>query len=354
MNRRKFLLKSGLVGSTFLLPALSTSCKFNSGKEPERFYTPARKMVMMTMLSLQKQNWEHGIASQAFVEAEDETMMILMAKEAVQRQGSDGRLAVISHANGINDSATSLEAVLRTAEILDDRDMKNAAARMIAYLFETAPRTKEGFIHHSYHGPELWADSIYMAPPFLAYAGYPHEAYRQVKGIIDKLWIEDESLFAYRWNEEAQQISHPNLWGLANAHAISGMTKLIGHLPDQMSPEKEELKNYVRKHLAGCLKYVRDDYLFHNNINDPSTFVETSLAMRVADSIFKGINAGWLDADFLEKGLNIRNAVLQRVDNLGYVIGVPGPPSYSSAGWSSEGQAFFLMMEASYDKLVKE
>ncbi len=46
---------------------------------------------MMAMLSLQKQNWEHGIASQAFIEAGDQQMMMLMAKEAVLRQGSDGR-----------------------------------------------------------------------------------------------------------------------------------------------------------------------------------------------------------------------------------------------------------------------
>ena len=58
---------------------------------------------------------------------------------------------------------------------------------------------------------------------------------------------------------------------------------------------------------------MRDDFLFHNNINDPSTFVETSLAMRVADSVFKGINAGWINSDYLETAFNIRNAVHQKV-----------------------------------------
>ncbi len=351
MIRRDFLLKSGLIGGAFILPALSSNCKNNTIKEPEQFYTPVRRKVMMAMLSMQKQNWEHGIASQAFVEAGDQQMMMFMAKEAVLRQGSDGRLAVMSIANGINDSATPLEAVLRTAEILDDREMKNAAARMLTYLFETAPRTEEGFIHHSYHGPELWSDSIYMAPPFVAFAGYPEEAYKQAKGIIERLWIEQESLFAYRWNADTGEISHPNLWGLANAHAISGMTKLESHLPERMAAEKDLLRDYIRKHITGCLKYLRDDYLFHNNINAPSTFVETSFAMRAADTIFKGITAGWLERDQLETALNMRKAVHARVDDLGYVVGVPGPPSYSFPGWSSEGQAFFLMMEASYDNL---
>ena len=345
--------KSGLAGGAVLLPGLYSSCKRTPADE-RNFYTPVREKVKNAMLSFQKQNWEHGIASQAFVEAGDEKMMILMAKEAVLRQGGDGRLAVISTANGINDSATPLEAVLRSAEILNDQEMKKAAETMITYLFETAPKTDEGFIHHSYHGPELWADSIYMAPPFLAYAGHPREAYYQAKGIIDRLWVEEKSLFSYRWNAESGTITHPNLWGLANAHAISGMTKLSGHLPGDMNQEREILRDLVRNHLAGCLKYIRSDFLFHNNIDDPATFVETSLAMRLADTVFKGINEGWLEHELLETAVNIRKAVHGKVDELGYVVGVPGPPSYSLPGRSSEGQAFFLMMEASFDRLGEE
>ncbi|TVR73789.1 MAG: glycosyl hydrolase [Marinilabiliales bacterium] len=350
MIRRDFLIKSGLLGSALFVPSVS-SCSRAIEEKTENIHAPIRNKVKMAMLSLQKQNWEHGIAAQAFVESGDETMMILMAREAVTRQGADGRLAVISTANGINDSATPLEAVLRTAEITGDESMKEAADRMLEYLFERAPRTEEGYIHHSYHGPELWADSIYMAPPFVAYAGYPEEAYRQAKAIIDRLWIEEEALFAYRWNAETGEISHSNLWGLANAHAIAGMTKLIGHLPPAMSAESNILKGFVRQHLEGCLRYMRDDYLFHNNINEPSTFVETSLAMRVADSVFKGIKEGWLENDYLDTALNIRTAVHEKVDDLGYVTGVPGPTTYARPAWSSEGQAFFLMMEASYDKL---
>ena len=350
MIRRDFLIKTGLLGSAALVPGLS-SCSRTHAVDDDDFYNPLRRKVKLAMLSLQKQNWEHGIAAQAFVENGDETMMMLMANEAVTRQGSDGRLAVISTANGINDSATPLEAVLKTADITGEERMRAAARGMLEYLFETAPRTPEGYIHHSYHGPELWADSIYMAPPFVAYAGYPEEAYRQAKAIIDRLWIEEESLFAYRWNADTGEISHPNLWGLANAHAIAGMTKLIGHLPPAMSAESDTLKGLVRRHLDGCLRYMRNDYLFHNNINEPETFVETSLAMRVADSIFKGIEAGWLDRGYIDTALNIRNAVHDRVDDLGYVTGVPGPTTYNRPAWSSEGQAFFLMMEASYDRL---
>jgi unsaturated rhamnogalacturonyl hydrolase len=353
MVRRDFLLSSGLISGTLLLPILN-SCRTRVNDEPETFYTGLRRKVMLAMLSMQRQNWEHGIAAQAFVEIGDEPMMILMAREAVLRQGGDGRLAVISTANGINDSATSLEAVIRSAEALNDTELKSAAERMLTYLFETAPRTAGGFIHHSYHGPELWADSIYMAPPFLAFAGYPEEAYRQAMGIIERLWISRDSLFAYRWNDETQTITHPNLWGLANAHALSGMAKLIGHLPESMAEETDKLRDQARRHLEGCMRHLNDNYLFHNIITDRSTFMETSLAMRVADTIFKGVTAGWIERDLLEFAQEIRKAVHGYVDEHGFVMGVPGPPSYSFPGRSAEGQAFFLMMEASFDRLGLE
>ncbi len=354
MIRRDFLLKSGLLGCTLLIPPISSSCKRATDEVTGQFYTPLRRRVMMAMLSMQRQNWEHGIASQAFVEIGDQEMMVLMAKEAAVRLGADGRLAVLGTAYGINDSATPLEAVLRSADILDDHELRSAAERTITYLFKDAPRTDEGYIHHSYHGPELWADTLYMGPPFIAYAGYPGEAYRQAKGIIDRIWIQEESLFASRWNADTRQITHPNFWGLGNAHAISGMTKLIEHLPGTMKRESDILKNYVRSHLTGCLRYMRNDYLFHNIINDPSTFVETSLAMRIADSIFKGVEAGWLDRDYLDTASNMRNAIYGKVNEFGYVTGVPGPPAYSLPARSSEGQAFFLMMEASFDSLDAE
>jgi rhamnogalacturonyl hydrolase YesR len=276
--------------------------------------------------------------------------MILMAKEAVLRQGSDGRLAVISTANGINDSATPGEAVLRCAALLNDGQMKAAAERMLNYLLHDAPRTLDGYVHHSHHGPELWADSIYMSPPFLAYAGHPAEALKQLKGIRDRLWNSAEKLFAYRWNDERGEITHPNLWGLANAHAIAGMTKVAEYLPPGMEKERAEVIGWIIQHLDGCLRHMRSDYLFHNIINDPASFIETSLAMRVAYAIYIGIMGGWIGNEYLETANKIRNAVAKTINEFGFVMGVPGPPSYSTPGRSSEGQAFFLMMEAACEQ----
>ncbi|MDG5800026.1 glycoside hydrolase family 88 protein [Marinilabiliaceae bacterium ANBcel2] len=352
MIRREFLLKSGMVGGALLTPLIGTATKPSASNFCKSgFYNEQRQKVKMAMLSMQKQNWEHGIASQAFVEIGDTQMMILLAKEAAVRQSSDGRLAVMSVANGIGDSATPIEALLKSAKILNDKDLTDAVDRMIEYYFNDAPRTKEGYVHHSYHGPELWSDTMYMGPPFIAYAGYPEEGLFQLLGIREKLYNKTHSLFHNRWNEESGGLRDDSFWGLGNAHAITGMVKLMENLPEKMSDEKEMLIEYIYDHLNGCLQHIREDYLFHNHLDDKSTFVESSLSERLAYIIFKGINEKWLDAKYKDIALNMRNAVSKQVDQFGYVNGIPGPPSYSQPNRSTEGQAFYLMMEAQYDKI---
>ncbi len=353
MIRRDFLLKTGILGGLITMPSVFLSCKNEKHELAKDFYSPLRRKVMMAMLTTQKQNWEHGIATQAFVEIGDENMMILMAKEAVVRQDSDGRLAVLGVANGITDSATPGEAVLKTSELLNEPNMKEAANKMLHYFFNEAPKSDAGILYHSHHGPELWSDSMYMAPPFFAYAGYPEEALKQLNGIRQKLWNSDKRLYAYRWSDATGLVSNPKLWGLANGHAIHGKVKLIEYLPPNYNTQRNELIKAVNEHLEGCLSYMRNDYLFHDTIDDDSTFVETSLAERLAYVIFKGTKQGWLDKKYLEKGKQMREAVYKQVDEFGFVKGIPGPPSYSVSTSSTEGQAFFLMMEAAYEELIK-
>lgn len=353
MIRRDFIVKSGWFGGLFLLPSFVNAAKIKAGDSAciDAFYTPIRRKVMLAMLSMQKQNWEHGIAAQAFVEIGDVSMMVLLAKEAVVRQDSDGRLAVLGVANGITDSAASGEAVLRTAALLNNKEMVNATDKMLNYLINHAPQSKDGLIYHSHHGPGLWADSMYMAPPFFAFAGHAHDALKQIIGIRNRLWIKEKSLFAYRWNEELQSITSSRLWGLANGHALHGMAKLIEYLPETMANEKSILVNCVKEHLEGCFKVMRVDYLFHDTLDDDSTCVESSLAMRVAYTIFKGVKQGWLSNSYLNTALRMREAVNTQIDDFGFVNGVPGPPSYSVPTHSTEGQAFFLMMETAHDAL---
>ena len=77
------------------------------------------------------------------------------------------------------------------------------------------------------------------------------------------------------------------------------------------------------------------------------------LSQMVAYTIFRGIHEKWLDKNYLDYANNMRHAVHQKVDKYGYIQDVCGAPFFESPGRATEGQAFFLLMEAAYKNLLK-
>jgi len=116
-------------------------------------------------------------------------------------------------------------------------------------------------------------------------------------------------------------------------------------LPGSMAEEKTRLTGYVHDLLDGCLKYLREDGLFHNVVNRPETFPEVNLSQMLAYSIYRGVAADYLDASYLKPAEIMRKAANDRVDKLGYVHDVCGVPNFDRSYFAPEGQAFYLLME---------
>jgi unsaturated rhamnogalacturonyl hydrolase len=348
MNRRKFFKKSLIPG---LLAASATGLVCQKSTQSESSDTILIDKVKRAMLSMQRASWEQGIAAQAFLEAGDDTMVYLMAKEAVLRQTEEGRLSVVYTDNGVTDPAASGEAVLYAAKKWNDPELTQAADHMLSYLLEKAPRTKIGVISHTLNAKEIWIDSLYMAPPFIAACGKYKEALKQIEGIHKILWNPDKKLYSHRWSDDQKKFINEKFWGVGNGWALAGMCRVITLLPSSMKQEKEKLIHYLKETLDSCLRFVRADYLFHNDIDDTSTFIETNLSQMVAYTIFRGISEKWLEKRYLETALKMRKAVHKKVDAHGFVQGVCGAPFFNKPGRATEGQAFFILMEAAIKKI---
>lgn len=302
--------------------------------------------VARAMLSMQRAAWEQGVAAQAFLERGDMDTVVLFAREATLRQSVDGRLANFGQPDNVTDMAANGEPVLRAAEHLADPGLRAASGRMLEYLLKRAPRCADGTIHHVSNKPEVWIDSMYMAPPFLAVAGEPAEALRQVEGLRRRLWDEKARLFSHIWDEGRRAFVRKAFWGVGNGWAAAGMVRVRAALPPGMGAERERLAGYVRETIDGCLTHLRPDGLFHDVLDDPASFVETNLAQMLAYSIYRGTREGWLDSRYRAAAERLRAAALTRVDAEGYVQGVCGSPTFDRPGTATEGQAFCLLMEA--------
>ena len=313
--------------------------------------SPMIEKVKLAMLSMQRDAWEQGVAAQALLELGERRLVVLMAREAILRQLKDGRLAVVRETDAVTDPAANGEAVLFAASATGEPVFKEAADRMLYYLLEKAPRTRDGTLHHITSRPQLWIDSLYMAPPFLAAAGYPHIAMRQVEGLRRRLWNAENKLFSHIWDESTQDFARKDFWGVGNGWAAAGMMRVIRALPETMEEEKQRLVAYVKEVIDGCLVYQREDGLFHDVVDDSHTFVETNLAQILGYTIYRGVGGGWIDEGYRAVADRMRVAVHARVDDEGLVQEVCGSPNFDHAGTATEGQAFFLLMEAAYQDL---
>ncbi|NQT25107.1 glycoside hydrolase family 88 protein [candidate division KSB1 bacterium] len=348
MKRRNFISGTIKIGITGLVSAIACS-KYDVDVKLQRTI----QKVKHTMLTMQRASWEQGVAVQALLEFGDKETVLLMAREAVVRQAEDGRLAVMYGMEGTTDPASNGEAVLKAAEWTDDPIFQDAADRMLSWLMEQAPRTENGVICHFKNSQQVWVDSMYMAPPFLAVAGEPDEAVRQIEGYRKLLWNPEKHLFSHQWDNAKKVFSREAFWGVGNGWAAAGMARVIHHLPNSHEKDKLRLAKYVHELLDGCLPHIRSDGFFHNVIDDPATFIETNLSQMLSYSIYRGIQAGWLPDTYFTDAEHMRMAAHSKIDNYGYVRDVCGSPFFNSPGTATEGQAFFILMEAARRNLLK-
>lgn len=310
------------------------------------------RKVMMAMLAMQRRAWEQGVAAQALLELGEKDLVVLLAKDAVVNQHKDGRLGLNEGQMPVTDPASNGEPLLFAAAHTRDAHLRAAADRMLEYLLYKAPRTRDGIIYHNQIENRIWVDAFYMAPPFLAMAGRPEEAVRQVEGYRRILRDTEKKLYSHIWDEDRQAFERRLFWGVGNGWAAAGMARVIQALPDAMKTEKNRIAGYVRELLDAALVFQREDGLFHDILDDPGTFVETNAAQMFAYSMYRGVKGGWLDGSYRARADRIRAAVYTKVDDFGLVQGVCGAPNFDRPGTATEGQAFFLLMEAATNDLM--
>lgn len=317
-----------------------------AGIQPGGLSGPIVEKVKLAMLAMQREAWEQGVAMQALLEWGDRDMVVRMAHGAILRVYPDGRLGQVSDNHGVTDPGANGEGVLFAAKATRDPVFKDGADRMLRYFLKTAPRTADGTFYHIDDKPQVWIDSMYMAPPFLAVAGAPAEAVKQLEGMRRLLWNGSSRLFSHIWDEGRKAFEREAFWGVGNGWAAAGMTRVLRALPEPMKSERKRLSGYIREVLDGCLEHRRPDGFFHDVVDKPDTFVETNLSQMLAYTIFRGVRGGWLPKSYLKDAEVMREAAGSKVDHRGYVRDVCGSPTFEEPGTATEGQAFFILMEA--------
>lgn len=224
-------------------------------------------------------SWEYGTLSQALLEWHTPELSVYGSDPfpdgkipsvsvddtpslsyAIDHISTDGDTLVDGDGSAGDPASLGVSAVLigQTNQAYLD-----AAGRQVAHLVNDVPRWDNGAISHRESAAELWADSVYMVPPTLAYhavasqnADLMREAIEQCQLYRDVLGVQDggdgAGLFKHILGPESQD---DGLWSTGNAWAAGGMARV--YATASKSPYADELAD-ERAGLAQTIKAILD------------------------------------------------------------------------------------------------
>jgi len=145
----------------------------------------------------------------------------------------------------------------------------------------------------------VWLDDLYMSVPCLAQMGvlnndvrYFNDATKQIKRFYSKMFVQNKDLFMHGWVQEMSP--HPAFhWARANGWAIMAMVELLSVLPAD-HPDRTTVINILKEHAAALRRMQAPSGLWHQLVDRPDSYEETSASAMYVFAMARAINRGWL------------------------------------------------------------
>ncbi len=139
-----------------------------------------------------------------------------------------------------------------------------------------------------------WVDDIYMI------SAVQVQAYRATG---NKIYLDHAALTAVTYLDKLQQpnglffhaADSPFFWSRGNGWYAAGMTEILRELP-VTHPNYARVMAGYKTMMAALLKYQGADGLWHQLIDQPDAWSETSGTGMFAFALVTGVKRGWLDA----------------------------------------------------------
>jgi rhamnogalacturonyl hydrolase YesR len=198
----------------------------------------------------------------------------------------------------------------------------------MAWIFSSQFRLPDGTLARNVPWPNtLWLDDLYMSVPALAQMGaltgerkYFDDAVKQILQFSARMFVPEKGLYRHGWVQDMEP--HPAFhWARANGWAVVAMAELLEVLPPDHPGRAAVLEQY-RAHVRGLAAYQDGAGLWHQLVDRPDTYLETSASAMYVYAIAHGINRGWLDGKAYDPMVSLGwNAVAQKINATGQVEG---------------------------------
>lgn len=206
---------------------------------------------------------------------------------------------------GSLDDCGAMTAALVEANRIDPHDEYGKYIDKTAdYIMNGQSRLPDGiFSRGSAEHSTVWLDDLYMSVSFLANRGAYYNdtaalntAARQVVKFTRLLYDINERLYFHCYYDYLKEpgVAH---WSRANGWCIFAQSMLLSAIPEN-HPMREELLRIFRQQVNGFARYQDKSGMWHQLLDKPDSYLETSTTAMFAYAVAKGVNNGWLEKDY--------------------------------------------------------
>ncbi|KAF7345453.1 Unsaturated rhamnogalacturonyl hydrolase YesR [Mycena venus] len=377
-SRRLASLSFFLAGALALVSAEDNAIPFSPGFDIAQVAALAQ--------SLPSESWEFGTAAEALLELHNPELSVFGDSPFPVASGSKSSIQALVYAadkivigsTGLSNGngATGDPASLGVSAVMlgkTNKTFADAAAVQLAYLLDTAPRYSNGAISQRADKPVLWADFMYMAPPFMAFyaadsgnATLLRDTYKQCGLYRDVLQSNGKGLWKHIVGPEAADPGH---WSTGNAWAAAGMARVLATI--MRAPVAQDvswctgaisdLSGWIKEILDAAMGAPLDGGLLRNYIDSSAepVFGEISGSSLLASVAYRMavLRPDAFDASYVAWADGIR----KEFGTGGHVKSGVVSPAVNPHNWhdpdpdtsgSPEGQAMVVLMYAAWRDCV--
>lgn len=204
------------------------------------------------------------------------------------------------------DACGSMAAGLMDVNTIANRsDYRAYLDRAANYILTKQLRLPDGTLARPQPRKEtLWADDLYMSVPFIARMGkltgdnkYFDDAIKQVENFNHYLFDSTTGLYFHCWYSDVKMngVAH---WARCNGWIAMAQTELLDNLPVS-HPKRQELINLLLRQIVGFSRYQDISGLWHQVLDKPDSYLESSVTAMFTYAVAKAVNEGWINKSYL-------------------------------------------------------
>ncbi|SEP39959.1 glycoside hydrolase family 105 protein [Mucilaginibacter sp. OK283] len=204
------------------------------------------------------------------------------------------------------DACGAMSAGLFDVNALAQRkDYQAYLERSAAYISTKQMRLADGtFARPQPRFGTLWADDMFMSIPFLARMGkltgdnkYFDDAIKQVENFNKYLYDPATGLFFHNYysDDQTNGVGH---WGRSNGWIAMAQVELLNNLPAN-HPKRPELIKLLLRQIVGYSRYQDPTGLWHQLLDKPDSYLETSVTAMYTYAVARAVNQGWINEKYI-------------------------------------------------------